>query len=224
MKINKKLQITAVVLLAVLSFGCSKKDYSDKPELKLLIVGDSLSAAYQINPNDSWTKLLQDKFDENAYNVKIKNISESGDRTSDAFDNHDDHLASKPDIVIMNIGANDALKRVPVNETKQNYTHMVESFIGSETKPDMLLVNIKPPEAVIKAAPFVKSYLTIVPEIASSHNVAYMEDFFDELDTGLINNKHFLPDRVHPNEKAQPILAENIYEAIVPLIEKRYTK
>ncbi len=219
-----KLKSLTLITISMMVMGCSQKDYTDRKELKLLVVGDSLSDAYQINPNKSWTKLVQDKFDENSLNVSLINISQSGDRTSDALDKHHEHLAVEPDIVIMNIGSNDALKRVNIGKTIDNYKEMVESFKSTKQKPEILLVNIKPPAAVNLVAPFVSNYLTVVPTIAEKYNLPYMKDFFDGLDSGLANNKHFLADRVHPSELAQPILAENVYKAVLPLIDKKHNQ
>ena len=221
---NIKLKILTLITISMMVLGCSQKDYTDRKELKILVVGDSLSDSYQINPDKSWTKLIQDKFDENSLNVSLVNISQSGDRTADALKKHQEHLEVKADIVIMNIGANDALKRVNVEETIDNYTEMVESFKSTQQKPEILLVNIKPPSAVNVVAPFVSNYTKVVPTIADKYRLSYVKDFFDGLDSGLANNKHFLADKVHPSELAQPILAENIYKAVLPLIEKKHNQ
>lgn len=222
--IKKTILITTIIVSSILS-GCSKKEnYTDKKELKMLIIGDSLSDAYEISSSKSWTNILQKKFDENSLNVSIVNSSKSGDKTIDAVNKNEKNLSERADIVIMNIGANDALKKIPINKTIENYQEIVESLSDSPQKPEIILVNIKPPTAISFLAPHSKEYTKIVPEIASKYNLSYVPDFFNNLDTGITNNKHFLTDRLHPSESAQPILANTIYEAVLPAIRKKHAQ
>lgn len=204
--------------------ACSNQNFTDKPELTMLIVGDSLSASYQINPKTSWTHLLQDKFDENLMNVKIINISKSGDTTGDALNKSEEHLAANADIVLLNIGANDALKKIPINKTKDNLVEMIEYFNHSPKKPKIMLVNIKPPAMISLAAPHIKAYTEIIPEFSNTYKVPYIEDFFAGLNTSFTSNKHFLGDKIHPNETAQPIIVDTVYKAVKPLIIQRHNK
>lgn len=221
-KIINKITLGLIVSTILLS-GCSKnEDFSNQKELKLLIIGDSLSSAYEIPKDKSWPELIQKKFDENYINVKVVNHSKSGDRTVEALKNQNKHIAENPDIVVINIGANDALKKTPVAQTIENYEELLDGLKNSTNKPEFLLVNIRPPKAISFIAPHSKEYLEIIPDIARTNNLTYVPDFFNGLDNSMINNKHFLSDKLHPNDKAQPILMNTIYDAVLPLIKKKY--
>lgn len=218
----KFIKMISMLSLCAIALGCSQKDYTHKKELKLLVVGDSLSAAYDINPAKSWTEIIQKKFDEDSLNIALINMSTSGDTTQNALDKNDEHLSVHPDIVLMNIGANDALKNVNPDLTKNNLSEMITSFKNSDNKPDIIMVNIKPPYAISFMMPNVKKYTTIVPEISDIYKLEYIPDLFNNLDTSINNSKHFLADKVHPNENAQPIIADTIYKKLLPIIKNRH--
>jgi acyl-CoA thioesterase I len=177
----------------------------DKPTW--LIIGDSLSAEYGLKRGSGWVSLLEAQLKKDKRDVQVFNASISGETTSGGKTRLPSLLAKhKPQIVVIELGGNDALRGLDMTSTQANLTEMITA--SQKVKAKVLLVGMKLPpnfgksygekfEGMFKALE--KNGVMLVP--------FFLEGFGEDL-------SHFQPDRIHPTEAAQPKMLANVWPAL----------
>ena len=180
----------------------------------ILIVGDSISAGFGINPDHGWVKLLTDKLNEEDYPYTVINSSISGDTTTNGLSRLPTLLDKyQPDITIIELGGNDGLRSTPPNKIESNLSKMITLAHNANSK--VLLVGIQLPPNYGTA--YLKRFITIYSTLAESHNVALLPSIVEK--TGG-KNELMQADGIHPNELGQPIIMNSIWEKLQPLLTK----
>ncbi len=198
----------SILLLGFLCLLC-KSAYTSE---KILIFGDSLSSGYGISIEDSWTELLTKKIKKRKSTLSVVNRSISGETTSGGIRRLPKLLSKlSPQIVIIELGANDALRGLPLSQTKKNLKKMVELSIKSGAKP--LIVGMRIPPNYGKV--YSEKFFNIFKQVAIEKKIAIVPFMFEGFAE---NREYFLNDQIHPNEKAQRKILENIWEELEPLI------
>jgi len=178
----------------------------------LLIFGDSLSAHYGIAEKRSWVSLLGERLKKEKLDYQIVNASISGETTAGGRGRLGKVLADhKPAVVILELGANDGMRGLPIPEMKKNLTAMIEQSQKSGAR--VLLVGTRVPPNY--GAEFAQAYEAVFTDLAKTHKVALAPDLMAGFGEKL---ELFLPDRIHPNETAQPALLDNVWKALRPLL------
>ena len=176
---------------------------ADARERKVLVMGDSLSAAYGLRPEQGWVALADAKSTRYAFH----NASISGETTAGGRSRIDAELARvQPDIVIIELGANDGLRGLPLVQMGANLGWM----IGASRKAgaQVLLVGLQlPPNFGRYAVDFQRSYLLISQRLGTG----LIPHFLAPLGT---ERKWFQGDNLHPVAAAQPMLADQVLEAL----------
>jgi acyl-CoA thioesterase-1 len=177
----------------------------------ILVLGDSLSAAYGIPRDQGWVALLQQKLDlQQPGRYRVINASISGETTSGGRSRLQQLLAQHtPDLVLLQLGGNDGLRGLPVRELRQNLTAMIESSQHSGARVALLGILIPPNYGPRYTQEFRESYsllakqyqLALVPFLLEG--VAGKADLMQE-------------DGLHPTTAAQPILLENVWRILAP--------
>ena len=198
----------SILLLGFLCLLC-KSAYTSE---KILIFGDSLSSGYGISIEDSWTELLTKKINKRKSTLSVVNRSISGETTSGGIRRLPKLLSKlSPQIVIIELGANDALRGLPLSQTKKNLKKMVELSKKSGAKP--LIVGMRIPPNYGKV--YSEKFFNIFKQVAIEKKIAIVPFMFEGFAE---NREYFLSDQIHPNEKAQRKILENIWEELEPLI------
>lgn len=180
----------------------------------ILIIGDSISAGFGINPDHGWVKLLTDKLHEEDYPYTVINSSISGDTTTNGLSRLPTLLDKyQPDITIIELGGNDGLRATPPNKIESNLSKMITLAHNANSK--VLLVGIQLPPNYGTA--YLKRFITIYPTLAESHNVALLPSIVEK--TGG-KNELMQADGIHPNELGQPIIMNSVWEKLQPLLTK----
>lgn len=181
---------------------------------KILIVGDSLSAAYGIPQQQGWAALLQKKLQLKNYRYDVVNASMSGETTSGGASRINTALQkTKPTIVILELGANDGLRGLPVNEMITNLSNIIRQSKQSGAKVLLIGMKIPPNYGPKYAEAFSQSYqrlshehkIPLVPFMLK--NIAVQPDLIQQ-------------DGLHPNALAQPMILENIWPQLKLLLKK----
>ncbi|ASQ45645.1 arylesterase [Legionella clemsonensis] len=178
----------------------------------ILVLGDSLSAAYGINTQEGWVNLLHAKLKENNYNYRIINLSTSGDTTSNGLAKLPQALKRyQPDIVIIQLGANDGLRGLPVIQMKSNLEKIIKTSQGAHAK--VLLVATQLPPNYGPA--YLKKFATVYEELAYQYQIPLIPMFLE----GVAGNSQFMQqDGLHPNSRAQSKILSNIWAVLEPLL------
>jgi acyl-CoA thioesterase-1 len=174
----------------------------------ILVYGDSLSAAYGLARTQGWATLLQDRLKAKGFPHQVNNRSLSGETT---FGGRQRFLRvldqTKPTITILALGANDALRGLSLEQTRQNLAFMIEQSLAR--KSAVLLVGIQLPP---NYGPVHNQRLQAVfKNLATTNPIGFVPFMLEGFAT---DESYFQPDRIHPNAKAQPKILDTLWPAI----------
>jgi len=179
----------------------------------MLILGDSLSAGYGMNSDQSWVYLLELRLIDTGHAYRILNSSISGDTTQGGLARLPrllDHY--QPRIVIIELGANDGLRGINPDITRTNMTSMIQSSQQSGAK--VLLAGIKLPPNY--GADYIEQFESMYADLAREYDTLLVPFFMD----GVVFKPGLLQaDGIHPNEKGQPVLLENVWRILEPALD-----
>jgi acyl-CoA thioesterase-1 len=179
---------------------------------KLLILGDSISAGFGIKESQNWTTLLKSSFSKEGKSLEIINSSISGDTTSGGLSRINRDLNTyKPDFVLVELGGNDALRGYPISRIKQNLLKIISIISNNQSIPIIMQIKI-PPNYGKK---YIEAFENIYSEVASETDAKLISFMLENV---ALKEDLMQPDGIHPNEKAQPVIAEQIKEEIGYLI------
>ena len=174
----------------------------------VLVFGDSLSAGYGIDVDQSWTALLQSRLEQQGYEYRVVNASISGDTTEGGAARIGQALQTfRPALVILELGGNDGLRGIPVDRMKANFKTIIEASVESDAAVVMLGIRIPPNYG----ARYSQSFENVYRELAEELGVPWIEFFMD----GVALNKELMQDDgIHPTAAAQSILLDNAWPII----------
>ena len=185
------------------------------PTRTLLVVGDSLSAEYGLPRGSGWVALLERRLAERAPSWRVVNASVSGETTSGGRTRLPDLLTRhRPQAVIVELGGNDALRGLPLAGTEANLREMVRAAKQAGAQP--LLVGMMMPPNYGRA--YAEQFAGIYRRVAQAEKTAlvpFLLDGFGE------DPSFFQADRIHPAQRAQPIMLDNVWPALSPLLQTR---
>jgi acyl-CoA thioesterase I len=181
-------------------------------EKSILVVGDSLSAAYGIPRNRGWVALLEERLKSERIDYIVVNASISGDTSGGGRARLQPLLDKyRPDVVILELGGNDGLRGMPVGQLRTNLDAIISHAQASGAR--VLLVGMKVPPNYGEV--YAQSFESVFRELARTRRVAFvpflLEDFAEKPDL-------FQPDRIHPSEAAQPLMLERVWPGLRPLL------
>jgi len=183
-----------------------------KAENNILIVGDSLSAAYGLKQKQGWVYLLQQRLDKKYPQYQIINESISGDTTANGLIRLPQALQhSQPKIVIIELGANDGLRGLPVSFVNKNLRIMIQAIQQSKAKILLLGMRIPPN--------YGKRYSEAIAAIYSQLAQQYQLELVPFMLDGIAGNPTLIQaDGLHPNAQAQVLILENIWPSLKKLL------
>ncbi len=179
---------------------------------KLLILGDSISAGFGIKESQNWTTLLKSSFSKEGKSLEIINSSISGDTTSGGLSRINRDLNTyKPDFVLVELGGNDALRGYPISRIKKNLLKIISIISNNQSIPIIMQIKI-PPNYGKK---YIEAFENIYSEVASETDAKLISFMLENV---ALREDLMQPDGIHPNEKAQPFITEQIKKEIGYLI------
>ena len=178
----------------------------------ILIMGDSLSAAYGIDQNTSWVALLQQRLKEEGYPHQVINASISGETTSGGAARVEQELnIHRPDILLIALGANDGLRGLPLKDMRDNLGTMIETSKIHNARAVLIGMQLPPNYGPAYTEAFYDSYF----KVAQRYNVVHIPFLLD----GVGQQKSlFQSDGLHPTAQAQPIILDNVWPQLLKLL------
>lgn len=178
----------------------------------LLVLGDSLSAGYQMPAEQSWPALLNEKWQQQGGEHKLINASISGETTQGGLARLPALLEEhKPDWVLIELGGNDGLRGFAPAITRANLTKMVALAKASQTKT--VLTQIQLPRNY--GARYLQQFEQIFPELAQANDLPLMPFFLDDI---VLRPELMMNDGIHPTAAAQPQIRDRVANFIEPLL------
>lgn len=181
----------------------------------VLVVGDSLSAGYGIEVDQSWTTLLQLRLRSQGYEHRVVNASISGDTTEGGATRIEAALLNfDPELVILELGGNDGLRGIPPDTMKGNLQSIIESSRASGAS--VILLGIRIPTNY--GPRYTSAFEAVYRDLAEQMDIPWIEFFMEgvALDDSLMQ-----ADGIHPNEAAQPILLDNAWPMVLRALSDR---
>lgn len=178
----------------------------------ILVVGDSLSAEYGLARGSGWVAVLETRMQADAPGYRFQNASISGDTTSGGLSRLPQALAQyKPRVVILELGANDALRGLSLQMTRDNLTRMIQ--LSQQAGAQVVLVGMQIPPNYGKR--YTEEFRNLFHDLARDHKTALVPFLLEGMAT---DRSLFQADGIHPNEAAQPTLADNVEQVLRPLL------
>jgi len=178
----------------------------------VLVFGDSLSAGYGIRVEQGWVSLLAQKIEHEGYGFRVVNASVSGETTDGGLARLPRALAvQKPRIVLLELGANDGLRGLPLAGTRDNLDQMI-ALIQSQHIAVLLLGLRLPPNYGER---YTGGFMRMYQELAAGHHIALLPFLLDNV---ALHADLMQADGLHPNEKGQPSLLDNVWPRLLPLL------
>lgn len=174
----------------------------------VLVMGDSLSAGYGMRADQGWVALLQRRLSESGYGYRVVNASATGETTGGGLTRLPRALEKhRPAIVIIELGGNDGLRGLDLDETRRNLDALIAA--ARRRGADVLLLGMQLPPNYGSA--YTAAFRRLFSDAANAHGAALVPFLLDGLEH---DERHFLPDGIHPNAAAQPIMLDNVWPVL----------
>ena len=210
---KKLLGIVILSLTSILLISCGEKKSQIKLE-KVLLFGDSLMSGYGLPEKDHLSVILEKSLKSEGYEIQVFNGSVSGDTSLDGLDRIEDELLDESyDLIIIGLGANDMLRRINPNQTKQNLDKIIKIILDNNIKAILAGMVASPTNGLSYKKKFDKIY----PDLSKKFEL----ELIPFLLKGVALNPNFnQDDGLHPNEKGVLIIAETIKRSITNFSKK----
>jgi acyl-CoA thioesterase-1 len=213
MKLGNLIIIQKLIAVLVFSFSAFGMQSQETNPNRILVLGDSISAAYGIPTGTGWVNLLQERLKKDQYRFMITNASISGETSAGGKARIADLLKQhQPNIVIVELGANDALRGFPLSSSYQNLLHIVQ--ISKKNGAKVLILGMKIPTNY--GADYTAQFSKMFLDLALNTQSPVVPFFLEGVAT---KRELFLDDGIHPNQTAQNILLNNMLPALKKLLQ-----
>ncbi|MEP1443042.1 MAG: arylesterase [Hyphomicrobiales bacterium] len=187
--------------------------FAQAETLKIVVFGDSLTAGFGLDRGQGFVPQLQAKLITEGYDVELINAGVSGDTTSGGRSRLNWSVGPEADGVILELGANDMLRGLPVKSTRENLDAMVTGL--KERKLPVLIAGMLASPNMGKE--YGEEFNAIYPDLAEEHGTLFYPFFLKGVaGDGALNQ----PDGMHPTQKGVAVIVENIFPSVKELIEK----
>jgi len=185
------------------------------PSRKLLVLGDSLSAEYGITRGSGWVALLDRRLKQRKIAASVINASISGDTTSGGRSRLPALLTQhKPDVVIIELGGNDALRGLPLPMTRDNLLQMTRAAKAAGAR--VLIAGMQVPPNYGRR--YGDDFYALFASVAREEKTALVPFLLAGVADGPDAEQMFQPDRIHPRSEAHPRMLDNVWPVLLPLL------
>lgn len=212
-KIPPRLFPSAVAFLAAIIVPLSV--FASGAE-KILILGDSITAGYNLPEADAYPSILEEKLHRKGLRHEVINAGKSGDTTAGGLRRIKWLLSREtPDIVVIALGANDGLRGLPVETMRRNLEAIAEVIREKAPGARILLSGMRMPDSM--GADYTETYFKAFRKVAEKKDLRYLPFLLEGVGGNPDLNQD---DGIHPNAEGQKRIAENVWEALRPLLSE----
>ena len=180
----------------------------------ILVFGDSISAGYGLRLEQGWVELLKTRLKSQGYGDQVVNASVSGETTAGGLARLPRALElHHPSIVILELGGNDGLRGLPIAQMRANLTQMAALSTAAGAK--VLLLGMRMPPNY--GPEYTKQFATVFSDLASEKKIPFVPFLLTDI---ALSPALLQDDDIHPNALGQPILLDNVWPTLKPLLPK----
>lgn len=194
------------------SVDSSKIASSEKKTI--LFFGNSLTAGYGVEPEEAFPALVQNKLDSMNLPYTVVNAGVSGETSSGGLSRIDWILKQSVDVFVLELGANDGLRGIPLAETKKNLQAIIDKVKSKNPRVKVLIAGMQIPPNMGQV--YISEFRTIYPELAEDNKTAIIPFLLEKVGGEEELNQ---PDGIHPTAEGHKILAENVWKVLLPLLD-----
>lgn len=206
--------IFSLALAALPGAASSAQRDAVSPAATILVFGDSLSAGYGLPQEIGWARLLEKRLSDDGFKYRVANASISGETTEGGRRRIEGALKeSRPQIVVIELGANDGLRGSNLDLMRRNLEAMIDASRGA--KADVLLVGMRLPPNY--GTTYTQKFQQTFTELARAKRTAFVPFLFEGF---AAETRYFQADRVHPTGEAQALMLETVWKGLKPLLKK----
>lgn len=209
----RQLLLTLICLVSAVPVLCSKA-VADDDRPRIVAFGDSLTAGLGVPAEDAYPAQLQHRLDEQGIRYRVINAGVSGETTAGGLRRVEWVLKSRPHVVLLELGANDGLRGLNLEQTKANLERIIQRC--QEASVTVILAGMKLPPNY--GADYTKGFEAIYPALAKQHGLTLIPFFLDGVAGSSTLNQ---ADGIHPTREGYRIIADKVLEQIKPLLHAR---
>jgi acyl-CoA thioesterase-1 len=202
------------VWLVTSLFSNQSRAVADEDRPRIVAFGDSLTAGLGVAAEQAYPAQLQRRLDEQSLRYRVVNAGVSGDTTAGGLRRVDWVLKSRPDFVILELGANDGLRGLKLEETKANLERIIRRC--QEASVTVILAGMRLPPNYGRE--YTNGFEAIYPALAKQHRLTLIPFFLDGVAGSTSLNQ---ADGIHPTSEGYRIIADKVFEIVKPLLKGR---
>ena len=208
-----RLPIINLFALIIIAFCGVMATAKAKEAIRIVAIGDSLTAGYGLPAGEDFPTQLEAALQAKGLKVTIDNAGVSGDTTAGGLQRLDWALGNGADLVILELGANDALRGIPPAETRKNLNEILE-ILEDKKIPVLLTGMLAPPNM---GAEYASEFDQIFPDLASKYKTGYYPFFLDGVAADPELNQS---DYIHPNAAGVKVIVGNMLPYVIAFLKK----
>jgi acyl-CoA thioesterase I len=209
-QLTRNLKIIFLALSLLISRGLSMA--APAPRV-VLFLGDSITAGYGLDTSQAFPAVIQQKIDGQRWNFKVINAGQSGDTSAGGLGRMDWLLKNKIDVLVLELGANDGLRGLPVENSKKNLQAIIDRTKDKYPEAKVIVAGMKVPPNM--GGDYGRKFEGIFVALAKNNNAPFIP-FILEGVGGLPELN--LPDGIHPTAKGHQIVAANVWKVLEPVL------
>lgn len=186
------------------------------PRSRIVVLGDSITAGYGLDPNEAYPALLQEKIDAAKLPFEVANAGVSGDTTAGGLRRISWALGQGADVLVIALGGNDGLRGITPKQTEENLTGIIERARKQSPNITIVVAGMKMPDNM--GSDFVEQFRAIFPQVAQATKVALVPFLLEGVGGDVRLNQ---ADLIHPNAEGQKRVAENVWAVLKEALGKK---
>jgi acyl-CoA thioesterase-1 len=194
-------------------FLCAAVQIDSAPGV--LVLGDSITAGYGLDPDESFPALLQKKIDAQGWNFRVINAGQSGDTSASGLARLNWLLRNPIAVLVLELGANDGLRGLPPETTRKNLQAIIDRTKEKYPRAQVIVAGMKVPPNM--GGDYSARFEQVFRDVAKQKGAVLIPFILEGV--GGVRELN-LPDGIHPTAKGQEIVAQNVWKALEPLLKK----
>lgn len=179
----------------------------------IIFFGDSLTAGYQLDPEEAFPARIQEVVDSLGLNYTVVNAGLSGETTTGGLNRINWILNQKADVFVLELGANDGLRGIPLSETRQNLQAMIDTVRSKNPSTEIVLAGMQIPPNL--GQEYTTEFREIFTELAEDNEIALIPFLLE----GVAGNPELnLADGIHPTPEGHELVAQNVWQVLEPIV------
>jgi acyl-CoA thioesterase-1 len=195
-------------MISLVTLGASRPAPST-----VLFLGDSITAGYGLELSQAYPGLIQKKIDAKGWNFKIINAGQSGDTTAGGLARLDWLLNNRVDVLVLELGGNDGLRGLPIEEIKKNLQAIIDRTKSRYPEAKIVIAGMKVPPNM--GGDYGRRFGAVFSDLAKKNNAALIPFILERV--GGMRELNLL-DGIHPTAKGHEIVAENVWKVLEPVL------